>query len=325
MAKRIYFEDNYLVIAEALDPTDDIRNLSSNVYVEKNGELFIFYRLSDNHLIESIRFDDILDVDGVAYETLELFTDIMEKKTGKPNSLDVFIQSSTSPLVIVKATELVAQTTIAIQAVEDAKTLTVTSIVGAAVGEQLTVYSPIENRLSFFNIIDIVGNVITVDSPIDFAYDIGSFAQFGSANMAVDGSVTPRIFGIRNPTAQDIELSVDFTRIILSMQLTTAGDYDEFGNIPRLTNGLVCRFVNGRKQNIFNIKDNREFDNLMFDFKFIPASGNAPDGLSGRFTFEKLGSVVRLKPFEDLQFIVQDDLRALTTFEILTQGAGVTE
>ena len=39
---------------------------------------------------------------------------------------------------------------------------------------------------------------------------------------------------------------------------------------------------------------------------------------------EKLGSVVRLAPFEDLQFIVQDDLTGITTFEILLQGAGVT-
>jgi hypothetical protein len=149
--------------------------------------------------------------------------------------------------------------------------------------------------------------------------------QFGASDMSVDGSVTPVIFGIRNPTAQDIDFKVDITRIIFSMELSGTGDYDQFGNITALDNGLLCRFVNGETRNIFNVKTNRDLDNLMYDFKFILAGGGAPNGASGRFTFEKLGSVVRLKPFEDLQFIVQDNLTGLNVFEVLAQGAGVTD
>ena len=112
------------------------------------------------------------------------------------------------------------------------------------------------------------------------------------------------------------------------MQTTSLGTYSQFGNIAKLTKGLVCRFVNGTTLNIFNAKDNRELDNLMFDLKFIPSQGGAPDGLSGRLTFSKLGAVIRLRPFEDLQYIVQDDLTLganITKFEISVQGAGVVD
>jgi hypothetical protein len=241
--------------------------------------------------------------------------------------MDVVMQSSTSPLLILKASELLLETTLTVQSVEDEYEFTVASVVGVSIGDQLTMYSVGANRVSSYTVLNIVSSVITVDSPIDYAYEIGDFAQFGNTNMAVDGSVTPVIFGIRNPTAQDIELSVDFTRMIVSMQTTTLGNLSLFGNIAALDKGLVCRFVDGRKQNIFNVKTNRELDNIMFDFKFIPTQGAAQDGLSGRFTFEKLGSVIRLRPFEDLQFIVQDDLTdgsGITIFEIIVEGAGVT-
>ena len=46
MAKRIYVENNYLVIADNDNLSDDKRNVTDNVYIEKNGELFIFYKKS---------------------------------------------------------------------------------------------------------------------------------------------------------------------------------------------------------------------------------------------------------------------------------------
>jgi len=72
-----------------------------------------------------------------------------------------------------------------------------------------------------------------------------------------------------------------------------------------------------------NAKDNRGLDNLMYDLKLIAAQGGSTDAVSGRFTFSKLGAVIRLKPLEDLQYIVQDDLSAINIFEISTQGSGV--
>ena len=319
---RIYVKGNYLVFQEA---DKDTRNLTDNIYVEIDVDLFLFYRKTDNKLLYSIRFADILDVDGNAYESQTIFTDYIDSKTGTKGSMDVVVQDSTSPLVILKASKLVLETTLTAAAVRDTRTVTVASVTGVVTGQQLTLYSVINNRVSTSTVLSIATNTITVDSPIDFAYEIGAFAQFGSTNLAVNGSVTPQIFGIRNPTAQDIELSVDFTRMILSMQTTTLGNLNQFGNITALTKGLVCRFKNGEWWNVFNVKTNRGFDNLMYDFKFIASQGGAPDGLSGRFTFSNLGAVIRLRPFEDLQFIVQDNLTGITRFEIILEGAGVVD
>lgn len=291
----------------------------------RNFSLFNIYTLKK--LISSRHYSEVTGV--TSWDELSELISTLEILQTPLNSdsapLDVVLQSSTSPLVIIKATELKGETTLTVEAIEDTYVFNVADTSGAVIDEIMTLYSVNENRVSFFVIKEINVNAITVDSLIDYAYEIGDFVQFGSQNMAVDGSVTPRIFGIRNPTAQDIELAVDFTRMILTMQLTSAGDYDEFGNIPELEKGLLCRFVDGEKRNIFNVKNNRDFDNLMYDFKFIDSLGQSPNGLSGRFTFEKLGSVIRLKPFEDLQFVVEDDLTNITLFEILLEGAGVTD
>ena len=327
MAKRLEIKGNYLIVTDTITSKIERRLPSSRVsYDYYNATLHIIYinRYDQNY---HVAFDELVDSDDLPFTetTLIAFMDKFTGGTTITTPVDVVIQDSTSPLFILHATELLNETTLNADAVIDEKTFTVLDNTDFAVGLDITIYSSNLNRVSFFHITNVAGNVITVDSPIDFAYSSGDFVQLGSHNLAIDGSVTPRIFGIRNPTTQDIDLSVDITRIILSMQLTGGGDYDEFGNIPRLTNGLVCRFVNSYRENIFNVKDNREFDNLMYDFKFIEASGNAPDGLSGRFTFDKLGAVIRLKPFEDLQFIVQDDLTDLTDFEIVAQGSGVVD
>jgi hypothetical protein len=329
MAKKIEIKGNFFIATDTVSgvvisrlPT---KNITWDIY---NGLLHIVYinRYDQNY---NLVVADIVDGDGDIFTDQDALEDFLSLKLGGQVVIDAVIQSSTSPLLILKASELLLETTLTLQSVEDEYEFTVASVVGASIGNQLTIYSVTNNRVSTFTVLNIVGSLITVDSPIDYAYRIGDFAQFGNTNLAVDGSITPVVFGVRNPTAKDIELSVDFTRMILSMQTTTLGNLNLFGNIPKLTKGLVCRFVDGRRQNIFNVKDNREFDNLMFDFKFIPSQGGTPDGLSGRFTFDKLGSVIRLKPFEDLQFIVQDDLTDgtpnISIFEIILEGAGVTD
>jgi len=327
MAKKLQITGNYLIVTDTITSKIERRLPTSRVsYKVYSDTLHIIYinRHDENF---HIPISELVDSNNLPFTeaTLIAFMDDFTGGLSIGSAVDVVIQDSTSPLFILHATELLNETTLTANAVIDEKTFTVLDNTDFAVGLDITVYSSNVNRVSFFYITNVAGNVITVDSPIDFAYSSGDFVQLGSHDLAVDGSVTPRIFGIRNPTTQDIDLSVDITRILLSMQLTSDGDYDEFGNIPRLTNGLLCRFVDSYKSNIFNVKDNREMDNLMYDLKFISAKKNSPDGLSGRFTFAKLGAVVRLKPFEDLQFIVQDDLTNLTEFEIIAQGSGVVD
>lgn len=83
--KRIYIKNNYLIIAEDSDLSDDKRNLLSNVYVEINSTLFIFYKRTDDTIIQSILFSNILNRYGSAYTNIDAFTELMEKNTGAGN------------------------------------------------------------------------------------------------------------------------------------------------------------------------------------------------------------------------------------------------
>jgi hypothetical protein len=86
MAKRIYVNsNNILVIAENTDLTDDKRNPVSNVYTEINGTIYAFYKKSVDELIESIDFSNILDVNGVAYTSQSVFTNLIERTTNNTN------------------------------------------------------------------------------------------------------------------------------------------------------------------------------------------------------------------------------------------------
>jgi len=68
-----------------------------------------------------------------------------------------------------------------------------------------------------------------------------------------------------------------------------------------------------------------EMKEAMFDVEIQSVASQAQDGLTGRFTFEKLGQVVRIGAGEDLQIIIQDDLTSLTSFEVIAEGSEVVD
>ena len=325
--KRVFLEGNYLIIAEDADITDDKRNLVSNVYVEKNGTLFIFYKLSNDSIIDSIDYSDILDGDGDAYTDIDTFTDLMEVKTGKVDALDVVLQDSTAPLMIVKASKLVIETTLTAQPALNDYTIDITSAASFLVGQYLTIYNVEADRVYFSTILSINVLEITLDTPIDFSFPIGSFVSVGDTNMNVNGSVTPQIFGIRNPTGVDIPLKFDIVRLMFSCLATSAIDLSKFGNIASgLLRGIVARRVDGTFRNVFNAKSNAELKNLMYDFDIEPAQGAAQDGFTGRITFGgqgKMGAVIRIGADEDLHVLVQDDLTSLVNLTVIAEGSQV--
>jgi len=146
--------------------------------------------------------------------------------------------------------------------------------------------------------------------------------------MAVDGSSSSIVFGLRN-TTDAIGTTADITRLIFTCLTNTAVDLSKFGDLAPLTKGLVLRRVDGTFRNIFNVKTNQEVAGLMFDFNIQTALGNAQDGFVSRLTFagqNKIGVTLRLAPGEDLNLIVQDDLATSQTgsqiisLEIVAEG-----
>lgn len=265
--------------------------------------------------IEPIMLADSLDPYNVIFtaDTFRRFAELNFSRSSAPSP------GHTSPLIIAKLSTVEQETTLAVNGAIDDRTITVTDGTGFAPGKYLSLFNVAANRFYVGYIIGVAAEVITLDTPLDFAFTSGTFVTSGSTNLAVNGSVTPVTFALRN-TDQVIGTSAHLARIIFKGITASLGVLTEFGDLPGLTNGIVLRKKDGVYRNIFNAKTNGELKQIMYDFDLIPAANPAPDGFSGRFTFTKLGPFIELAPGEDIELIIQDDLTGLTEFEVMLEG-----
>lgn len=327
MPTKIYRSLNYIIIDDGGGVVKQIPSKDCT-YDVLGTEYTIIDTIKGFETI-GIAFASITDIDGVAYASQVIFNTYLNTNTGSEVSLDVTLKDSIAPLFIVKASNLVAETTIGVLTAKDDYTITVASATGFVVGQYLTIYNETANRVSFFRVLGIASLVITLDTPLDFEYAVGSFVSVGNTNMNVNGSVTPQIFGIRNPSNVDIPLAIDITRIVFSCLCSSALDLSKFGNIVGgITKGVVIRMIDGTYRNIMNFKTNAEMKNIMFNFEIEAAKGSAQDGFTGRITFggqDNFGAVIRLKETEDLQFIIQDNLTSLVSFTAIIEGSQVVD
>ena len=326
MPYKIYKRGSYFYIVDT-DTGREREGFTSEVKVSRGTvteDDFYFKNVNNWVADKPINISDISDYNGNSY----LLNDFITFYENTP-AVDVVLQDSTSSLIVVPFTKLIAETTLTVATNIDDLTITVDSVVGISVGNLATVYSVNDNRVYFSLILAINANVLSLDSNLDFAFSIGDFVSIGKVELNVDGSVTPQIYGVRNPTNQDIDLVVDISRILFAILAGSPVDLSKFGDIDGgITRGLLVRKVDSVNRNIFNVKTNAEFKNLMFDVGIELAKGNAQAGITGRFSFagqDKLGAVIRLKANEDLQIIVQDDLTSLESFTMIAQGSEVVD
>ncbi|MHA2039404.1 MAG: hypothetical protein ACW98X_23515 [Promethearchaeota archaeon] len=264
---------------------------------------------------------------GVAYGTT-----VEDVIFGFNLGMDTNWQDQTTDPIIVKFNKVANSTTLASAAAIEDKTITLTSATGAADGKYIVLFHPGSERFSTFQQVGAAaGAVITLDSEVDFAYPAGTFVDIADTNLAVDGSSTTQVFGLRGTGAPPgVDITFDCTRIIMSCLTDSAVSLAEFASIPALTNGLQLRERNGRYKNIWNIKTNREIDAIFgTDWKAYAATNpsQGQDGFTARLTFsgpEKMGVAVRLPIGTDLEILVQDDLTAVTQdiqlLEVFAEG-----
>lgn len=247
----------------------------------------------------------------------------------KKGLYDVAVQDQSTDIYSVSFSNLLSETALTTATAINDKTIIVDDATDFVIGRYVTVYGILSNEVYFGYITNVVSTTITLTTPLDFAFSIGDYVSVGNTNMNVNGSVTPVVFGVRNPTLEDIPLVIDISRILFKMFLSSASDLSQFGNIiGGLTNGIVLRRRDGTTHNIITARTNGELKNICYDLELIAAKGGAQDAISGRFTFggqEKLGAVVRLSEQEDLEIIIQDDLTSLVRFEVIAQGSAVLE
>jgi hypothetical protein len=261
-------------------------------------------------------------------ETAEAIADLVGTAT-----IDVAIQDQTTDVIVVKFNQVQQSTTLSVAGNIGDTTITLTSVTGAADGKYIILFHPASLRFGTFTQIGAAaGSVITLDTPLDFAYPVGTYVDIADTNLNVSGSLSsPEVFGLRGTgTPPGVKLSFDMTRMIFTCLTDTAVNLVKFGDLAKLTNGLVFRTRDGRYKNIFNVKDNREIASLMYDWTPYAATNpsQGQDGFVSRFTFggqEKIGVVIRLDIGTDAELLIQDDLTLLDMFEVVAEGHVVQE
>ena len=245
-------------------------------------------------------------------------------------SLPVTLQDQTSPTVIVPLNKVSNTTTLSALAVLDTYTVTVTSTTGFVNGAFIVIADLVNNRYYTGQQVGAVaGSVVTLDTPLDFAYASGATITNGLTNMNVNGAVTRQIFSLR-ASDPGLPLVVDVTRLMFLCTCSSAASLSLFGNLTALTNGVVIRRSDSLFNNIFNAKTNGALAGFMYDFTIHQATNpsQGQDGFVGRLTFagqNKMGVAIRVGPNEDLECVIQDNLTGLTSLNIIVEGSIVLE
>lgn len=240
-------------------------------------------------------------------------------------NVEVAIQDQFSPAIDAFFGMPVGVTTLAVETAIDDLTISVADASSASVGDRVLLIEvdpdPAPGQFYLGTILGIAVNDITLDTPINFAYEIGTICAFRNSEIAVDGSITTQIFDF--PVSAGVT-SLDITRFMFTMECDGAPDDSKFGNLPALTNGIVMRKQGITDiQNFWNIKTNGDFAALSYDVTYSDKAGAGNHGVRCRMSYggqDKHGVTIRLAPTESLELLVQDDLSGLVRFIIAVQG-----
>jgi hypothetical protein len=242
----------------------------------------------------------------------------------------VFVQDQTTGVLTVPFLQTKATTALAVDAVVDSREVTLVGGHGTTVGEILEIADAATQRFIQGLVLNVVGDVITLDKPINYPYEAATAIVVRSTDdILVDGSVTPQVFSIL-PLPQQ---NGDIVRIIWEIRSTNAMDFSTFGGAPGLVNGCVLRVNHGdgTYTNLFNFKTNGEIGEQCYDVSYQENTGNSVRGLLARLTWggsSKHGVVIRLDGNlgEALELVVQDNLlTGNTRFHLTAQGHNVQD
>ena len=198
---------------------------------------------------------------------------------------------------------------------------------GIVVGETLE----FDNNVIFMRAIalTVVGDVVTMDTPFNHAYQVADTFFRTDISLRVNGSVTPVVFKVAPLTGQ----TLDITRITLIIESAQAMDFTQFGSIAALINGCVLRIkrADGEYKNLINFKSNGDFIEEATTPLFQDKTGGGGFGFTATLIFagqQNRGVVIRLDGTrgEQLELIVQDNLSAgLTKFQMRAQGSEIQD
>lgn len=226
------------------------------------------------------------------------------------SSLDVNIQDVTSAPVASNFARELSSFSIASDTVSSTVDVLVYDVTaspahGITIGSQLILLDVVGNRELIAQAKNVVGDVITIDRPIDHVFPTAStLGRITSSNLQVNGNVTPVIFTMRAGS-----IPVDIQTIVFTLEGTSAMNDGLFGAITALPKGLVFRIVDGYQKTLGVMKTNGDFKRFGADLSYVEKTGPGTHAMSAKFKIKDiLGVVFRVDNDSILQVIVQDDL-----------------
>ena len=265
----------------------------------------------------------------LAYNVLIDATTGKECAVESNGALAVNIQDQHSLALDLRFIQQTNATTLSANADPEDTSITITSTTGFVDGVTVGIFSATGIFYFGMQVGAPVGNVISLDTPIDRAFLSGDNVISANHHLNVNGAVTTQVFQV-GPVGAGTGIEIDITRLmgyIESDGTPSAGDA-LFGNLTSLTNGVVLRINNDTISNIWNVKNNGEFGLLCYDTAYSPKPPAGAEGFRFRNTYAgqaKHGVTLRLVPGDTLEILIQDDLTELNDFQMMAQGHVVTD
>ncbi len=213
-------------------------------------------------------------------------------------------------------------TTLAVAIVAGDTSITVVDSTGFIVGNSIQIEDGIIET-TFPSITNVVGNVLTLDRPLDNAFSIGDIVEKVIINMNVLGTlVAPQSFKI----IPDLDQEWHIITVTLSLTHGGASDSSKFGDITALVNGITFRGYNGlvnKYRTNTNWKNNAEIGLDFGKVDYVLKSGGGDYGTFATASIKFVaGAVPDLKGENGdfLEMLIQDNLTGLITVNAKVQG-----
>ena len=213
-------------------------------------------------------------------------------------------------------------TTLAVASLAGATAIDVVNATGFIVGTKFQIENGVIET-TFPTVTATLGTVLTLDKPLDNAFSIGDSVEIVETNMAVLGTLASPVSFRLIPDRDQVWHIV---RFLLGMIHSGAADDSKFGDLAALTNGVVLRAFNAtanQHQTFTSWKDNEDIKMDMFDVTYTDKAGGGLFGTNSRGSIKiGTGAVPKISGINGdyLEILIQDDLTALTSFQLKGQG-----
>lgn len=166
----------------------------------------------------------------------------------------------------------------------------------------------------------VVGDDITLMSPLSTAYTTAAQVIRGNIEMNISGSYSDQVFEMDMWGTEP----VDIQTVIVTMQHGTEGDDSKFGGITALTNGLLFSKVDDNlHQHLGNYKQNQDFREFGANVEYTDKAGGGNHSTNVTYDIKSIyGVVLRVDPRINglLNATVQDNLNSLLRLRVSLMG-----